>query len=109
MIYILCIVPPYKHAHHYIGYSANVAERISQNMSKSSKASPLIIAAINAGSIVTQTAEWEGDRTVERKLKRRGSAKQLCPVCRVEYLKRKASQRRALRRRHGSRFNVSNW
>lgn len=41
-----------------------------------------VLRAAGIGFVVART--WEGDRTFERKLKRRKDAPKLCPICREE-------------------------
>ena len=87
MIYVLHIEPPYKHAAHYIGFTENgdVEQRIAKHLQ--GKASPLIKAAIEHGHKVELALVLEGDRALERRLKRRGGhGHSICPRCRPAYL-----------------------
>lgn len=47
-----------------------------------------LIAAVNRAGIPFVLARtWEGDRQLERRLKRRKGAPRLCPICRAEAVK----------------------
>ena len=81
-VYLLHISPPYRHAAHYLGFTARpvVAERVAEHLA--GRGSPLIRAALAAGCSVTVAAEWdEGSRTFERRLKNRKDAANFCPLC----------------------------
>jgi hypothetical protein len=82
-IYLLHIDPPLKHARHYIGFcEGDPEDRLKQHLS--GRGSPLIKAAVAAGSSITIAHVIpDGDRTMERRLKNRGGAARWCPVCGV--------------------------
>ena len=80
MIYLLHFDPPYKHAGHYLGYTEDVDARVRSHLS--GRGSPLVRAAVAAGSEVKIVRTWpEGTRTMERALKKQGSSSHLCPLC----------------------------
>lgn len=82
-LYLLHFDPPYEHAGHYLGWAANIERRVAEHLAASSAASPLVRAAIAAGSVVSLARVWVGgDRTLERRLKRRHEGPRLCPLCR---------------------------
>ena len=97
-VYLLCITPPYKHARHYVGWTEGrtVDHRVNQHLSGGCKATPLVIAALMAGSRVALARRWEGDefdRTFERRLKERGgkARAQRCPLCGAQQRQAKAN------------------
>lgn len=87
-VYVLHLDPPYKHAGHYIGYTpdATADRRVGEHLVAGPKASPLIVAAIRAGSVVRLAHVVEGDtagRDFERWLKARADTRKWCPCCAV--------------------------
>ena len=86
-LYLLHLEPRYKHAGHYLGWTPDlrVNRRAMEHIDGvKHKASPLVLAALNAGSTVVIARRWEGqefDRKAERAKKHRGHAR-LCPLCR---------------------------
>jgi hypothetical protein len=96
-LYLLHLEPRYQHAGHYLGYTPEptVERRVSEHLNGSAKASPLILAALDAGCSVTIARRWEGrqyDRKLERTKKNSGGLCRQCPVCRKA---RKADRRDA--------------
>jgi hypothetical protein len=85
MIYLLHFDPPYRHARHYLGFTARdgLAARIVEHASGGAKASPLIRAAMRQGSVISIARVWPaGDRKLERRLKNQGGLARQCPICR---------------------------
>lgn len=86
-LYLLHIEPRYRHAGHYLGFTPDlrVNRRAMEHIDGvKHKASPLILAALNAGCTVMIARRWEGaqyDRKAERSKKTRGHTR-LCPLCR---------------------------
>jgi hypothetical protein len=86
-LYLLHIEPRYKHAGHYLGWTPDprVNRRAMEHIDGvRGKASPLILAALNAGCTVVIARRWEGpqyDKKAERAKKHRGHTP-LCPLCR---------------------------
>lgn len=89
-IYVLHFDPPYtarigdtgrtKTAGHYVGSCAgDVLERVSQHLA--GRGSPLVRAALAAGSRVRLVATMPGGRADERRLKRTHHRERWCPVC----------------------------
>jgi predicted GIY-YIG superfamily endonuclease len=80
-VYLLHFEPPYRHARHYLGFSADIDRRVSEHQLGTSR-QPLISAALNVGTNLVLTRTWEGaDRNFERKLKNKKNTPKLCPVC----------------------------
>lgn len=81
-LYLLHFDPPYRHAGHYLGFALDVDRRVDEHLRSLASSSPLVRAAIAAGSAVSLARVWPGgDRTLERRLKRRHCHARFCPVC----------------------------
>lgn len=84
-LYLLHFDPPYRHAGHYLGFALDVERRVREHLRSGPRSSPLVRAALAAGSVVTLARTWEGgDRTLERRLKRWNGHARLCPLCRAQ-------------------------
>jgi len=69
-------------AQHYIGWARCAPTRIAVHTTGNSHAAA-IVRAVQARGIGFQIAgRWQGDRRLERRLKRRHDAPGLCPICR---------------------------
>lgn len=79
-VYVLHIEPPYRHAGHYIGWTADAdaSRRFVDHLY--GRGSPLIKAAVEAGRIVTIELEIQAGRFVERKMHNRHGSR-VCPRC----------------------------
>lgn len=82
MIYILHFDPPLHRARHYMGYTGfeDAEERLKRHLS--GRGARIVAAAVAAGCKVEVTAVLPGDRNEERRLKRMGNTRRLCPLCR---------------------------
>ena len=83
-VYVLHFDPPYKHASHYIGFttSEDGRGRVFEHLRK--QGSPLVKAALLAGSSITVAHVFQGDtadRNFERQLKNRKDVANWCPCC----------------------------
>lgn len=110
MIYILHIDPPLKHARHYVGWTkdSDVTRRVDEHLNQTGRRpSKLVGAALAAGSTVTLAGALEGDRTLERQLKRRGGASSYCPLCRAARNARAAAWMRNYRERRRESLNTN--
>lgn len=74
---------PYKGVRHYIGYTDNLEQRMHEHV-MGSKGARLLQVVRDAGISFHVARTWEGDRKLERKLKKRKNAKYLCPECEKE-------------------------
>lgn len=94
-IYVLHFDPPYtapigdtgrtKTAGHYVGSTTgDVLERVEQHIAGTG--SPLVRAAVAAGSTVTIAATMPGGRNAERRIKRTHHRERWCPICTVGHL-----------------------
>lgn len=81
MIYLLHFSKRFKHAGHYIGFceDGNLEARLERH--KSGHGANLLKHVFAAGIEVKVAKTWEGSKNFERKLKKRGSAFRLCPIC----------------------------
>ena len=80
IVYLLHFDRSYRHARHYIGFTQNLEQRLSEH--RAGRGSPLIAAAIADGIDFQLAAVWEGDRHDERRLYRQKNARaRLCPIC----------------------------
>jgi hypothetical protein len=83
------------HAQHYIGYTNNLEQRTTEHTQSRGEYNKstypdgrkrnrdALIRAVNDLGIGWEVVRtWEGDRTLEKKLKRQKKARRLCPVCR---------------------------
>lgn len=81
-VYVLHLDPPYKHAGHYVGWTAtDVKGRVQAHLA--GRGSPLIRAAVRAGATVEVADTMPGSRALERRLKRWHKTSQFCPICRA--------------------------
>ena len=81
-IYLLHFDTPYRHARHYLGYAADLDVRLAQH--RAGRGARLVEVITEAGISFTLARTWEGDRTMERRLKNRHASPRLCPLCRSE-------------------------
>ncbi len=79
-VYLLHFDRPYRHARHYLGYAADLDERIARHRQGDGARLVQVAAGAGIGFVVART--WPGDRALERRLKRRKASPRLCPVCR---------------------------
>jgi predicted GIY-YIG superfamily endonuclease len=81
-VYLLHFERPYKHAAHYIGWTAGeLEERLRAH--QSGTGARLLEVVTNAGITFELARTWEGSRRVERVKKRQGGAGRCCPICRA--------------------------
>lgn len=79
-VYLLHFDPAYQHARHYVGYAADVEPRVNAHIH--GRGARLTQVAHDAGCALILARVWpDGDRALERQLKRRKNAPQLCPIC----------------------------
>ena len=83
VVYVLHFQPAYRHARHYIGWSAgDPYTRLQTHLD--GQGSPLIRAAVGAGVEIQLAATYPGSRLLERRLKRWHKTGQFCPTCRAQ-------------------------
>jgi predicted GIY-YIG superfamily endonuclease len=81
-VYVLHLTPPYRHARHYVGYTpdADAGRRVAEHLR--GIGSPLVKAALAAGSAVSLAHEFPGaERDFERNLKDRKDVRCWCRMC----------------------------
>jgi hypothetical protein len=72
---------PRGRAQHYLGYTDDLAARLEAHAGGNGSA---IMAAVSEAGIVWRLVRtWDGDRALERQLKRQHNAPRLCPLCRM--------------------------
>ncbi len=68
------------HAGHYLGWSRDLDQRLAAH--RKGTGARLMEVCAERGINFTLARTWNGDRHLERKLKRRKAAPRLCPICR---------------------------
>ena len=81
-VYLLHFDQPYKHARHYVGWTArNVKRRLAEH---EAGRGARLLAVVRAAGIGWQLARmWPGGRARERQIKRQGGHARKCPLCGV--------------------------
>ncbi len=83
VVYLIHLERPYRHARHYLGFTADLSRRISEH--RCGAGSPLLRAAGSVGIDFEVVRTWPGDRRLERRLHNyKNTPARLCPVCRGE-------------------------
>lgn len=84
-VYLLHFQRPYRHAQHYIGFVESLDaldDRIARH--RAGRGARLVEVIVAAGIEFEVARTWpHGDRTLERRLKNRKSARKICPICRA--------------------------
>lgn len=84
-LYLLHFEPPYRHAGHYLGWSISIERRVGEHLDRGARSSPLVRAALDAGSSVTLARVWiSRGRLEERRMKAQGGLSRHCPLCRAK-------------------------
>ncbi len=92
-IYLLHFDKPLKHAKHYIGLADDLDARLERHASGHGAR---LMSVINQAGITWRCVRtWQGDRKLERKLKRLKATPRLCPVCSGEKASKRANFRKA--------------
>jgi len=79
VIYLLHFAKPFKHAKHYMGFTEDLDARIERH--RAGDGARLLRVVTDAGIGFEVARTWPGDRTLERRLKKRKDDPNLCPVC----------------------------
>lgn len=82
MIYLLHFDRPLSHAQHYLGFTEHLEARLALHAKPNGSSNHRLMQVIHEqgiGFVLART--WPGDRTAERKLKRRKEGRRLCPIC----------------------------
>ena len=80
-VYLLHFHERYQHAQHYIGYAADLDQRLAAH--RAGHGARLLEVIQAAGIQWSLARTWEGDRRLERRLKNWHKASKLCPICRA--------------------------
>jgi predicted GIY-YIG superfamily endonuclease len=80
-VYLLHFEQPYKHARHYLGWTADLPARLAEHASGRGARLLAVVQAAGIGWTLART--WSGSRVRERQLKRQGGASRRCPLCGV--------------------------
>jgi predicted GIY-YIG superfamily endonuclease len=86
-VYLYHFDRPYAHARHYLGWTVDLEARDARH--QAGKGARLLAVLKREGIAYRIVRTWPGDKTLERAIKKRRCAPQLCPVCRELELKRK--------------------
>jgi predicted GIY-YIG superfamily endonuclease len=81
-VYLLHFERPISEKHttqHYIGWAKHLPSRIAKHMKGDGARLTQVAVERNIGFVIART--WNGDRTMERKLKDRKEGPRLCPIC----------------------------
>ncbi|MGE0128060.1 MAG: endonuclease [Blastocatellales bacterium] len=79
IVYLIHFNKPYAHARHYLGFTTNLDHRITDHLC--GMGARLMEVITEAGIEWRVVRTWQGDRKLERQLKKRKEAPALCPVC----------------------------
>ena len=78
-VYLIHFNRPHRHARHYIGFTTNLDQRITDHLC--GMGARLMEVITDEGIEWRVARTWEGDRKLERRLKEWHNARLLCPVC----------------------------
>lgn len=79
-VYLLHFSSPYRHAGHYLGFTAGELEtRLVEH--QTGAGANLVRVIINAGLSFELARTWRGGRRLERRIKTLGGARRVCPIC----------------------------
>jgi hypothetical protein len=84
IVYLLHFDPPYRHAKHYIGYSASSGFLKARLAAHERGQGARLLEVVHEAGIGWQLARtWPGTPARERQIKRQGGASRCCPMCGV--------------------------
>ena len=72
-VYLIHFLTPYRHARHYLGYSASLSQRQAQHMTGNGARLLQVIGEAGISWSVVRT--WAGNRSAERRLKNSTTAR----------------------------------
>jgi predicted GIY-YIG superfamily endonuclease len=78
-VYLIHFDRPYHHARHYLGYTDDLPARLDRHLAGNGGRLLQVVRAAGIGYQVVRA--WEGDRGLERKLKKQKGSPRLCPIC----------------------------
>ncbi len=78
-LYLLHFSRPYHHARHYLGVTDNLDERLREHAS--GNGARLMEVVSQAGITFELVRTWQGDRHLERRMKKHNHSPRFCPLC----------------------------
>lgn len=78
-VYLIHFSEPLKHAHHYLGYTRDLAARMDAH--RNGQGARLLQVIQSFGIEYTVVRTWPGGRKLERQLKNQHHTPRLCPIC----------------------------
>jgi predicted GIY-YIG superfamily endonuclease len=81
-VYLLHLDEPFGHARHYTGWASDLHGRLAHHAAGTGANLLRHVAKAGIGWQLART--WQGDRYLERRIKRRGGATRRCPICRPD-------------------------
>ena len=88
-VYLLHFDQRLCHAQHYLGSTDNLENRLACHRKGNGARLMAVVTALGITWRLART--WPGDRTLERRLKRRKEGRRLCPICNPRAARRAAS------------------
>jgi predicted GIY-YIG superfamily endonuclease len=85
-IYLLHFSQPFGHAKHYTGYTRDLSTRLESHARGTG--ARLLEVVTQAGITFQLARTWIGTRKGERRLKNRGGASRICPLCNPKAMNR---------------------
>jgi predicted GIY-YIG superfamily endonuclease len=79
IVYLLHFLRPLAHARHYLGFSENLDKRLTDHLC--GQGARLMEVCFERGIEWKLARTWQGNRELERRLKRRHGAADICPLC----------------------------
>ncbi len=78
-VYLIHFDEKLSHAQHYLGSTADLASRLDRHRKGQGARLMQVITELGIPWRVART--WDGDRALERELKRQKASPRLCPIC----------------------------
>jgi len=94
-IYLLHLDKPLRHAKHYIGLADDLAARLERHTE--GHGARMLAVCRERGITWRCVRTWQGDRKLERWLKRKKAAPTLCPVCAGASASKRANFRKVVK------------
>jgi len=90
-IYLIHLDKPLAHARHYVGLTDDPDARLERHAAGCG--ARMLAVCVERGITWRLARTWQGDRKLERQLKRRKESPALCPICSGAAANRKANFR----------------
>ncbi len=95
-IYLLHLDKPLRHARHYVGLADDLPARLERHAS--GQGARMLAVCRERGITWRVARTWQGDRKLERWLKRKKGAAWFCPLCSGDAANRRANRRKKSKR-----------